>query len=73
MHDDRLRSHIVAAGRPDTSRRLTSHILLRCWPGGPGDRSEPAALAWVALWRPERDAATIPVCSCFSGRCAVCN
>jgi hypothetical protein len=73
MYEDGLRPHIVAAGRPDNSRRLTARILCRCWPGGPGDRTEPSALAWVAQWRPEREAATIPVCSCFSGRCSVCN
>jgi hypothetical protein len=44
-----------------------------CWPGGPADRSEPAALEWVRRWRPDRTEATLPLCSCWAGRCPVCN
>jgi hypothetical protein len=76
MTHDELRLHIAAsvtASRPAELRGLTARIVSVCWPGGHQDRSNPAALAWLRHWRPQRVGAELPVCSCVSGRCAVCN
>jgi hypothetical protein len=76
MSHDELRVHIAAsvtASQPAELRELTSRIVSVCWPGGYLDRSTPAARAWLRLWRPRRVGAELPVCSCVSGRCAVCN
>jgi hypothetical protein len=76
MTHDELRLHIatsVTASEPAALRGLTSRIVSVCWPGGHQDRSNPAARAWLRHWRPQQNEATLPVCSCVSGRCAVCN
>jgi hypothetical protein len=75
MPADPIHDHIEAAGsRPDgETRRLTSRIVARCWPGGAEDRVEPVALAWVRRWRPAKAAVAVPACSCTAGHCPVCN
>jgi hypothetical protein len=75
MDHHELRTHItaVAESRPVEQQGLTSRLVMHCWPGGPQDRSNPAALAWLRQWRPQRSAAQLPACSCASGRCAICN
>jgi hypothetical protein len=75
MHDDLIRQHIAqVAKRDDASRqRLIARIAERCWPGGTGDRVEPVALHWLRHWRPAQSVAPLPVCTCASGRCGVCN
>jgi len=72
MDRDQLLQHIRASEAQSASERLTARIFDRCWPGGPGDRSERAAIEWVRHWRPARTACAIPVCSCATGPCAVC-
>jgi hypothetical protein len=75
MDDENIRHHIEEAshGGAGDARRMTESIVSFCWPGGPADRSDPGALAWVRRWRPARAAAALPVCSCAHGNCAVCN
>jgi hypothetical protein len=75
MDHDEIREHIESAARQEVrdAHRLTARLLRACWPGGSADRSERAALAWIARWRPERTGAPIPACSCATGRCDVCN
>ena len=74
MSDDPIQDRIaaLAARTDDETRALTAGVLRRCWPGG-ADRSQPGALGWLRLWRPERIGAVIPACSCAHGRCTVCN
>ena len=75
MDREELRRHIDSAaplaGRE--ARRLAALILGACWPGGPEDRTERVALAWLRKWRPEQMAAELPACSCSTGRCRICN
>jgi hypothetical protein len=75
MDHDELSHHLEAASAREGPHagRLTARILGACWPGGPSDRLERAALAWVRRWRPERFGASVPACSCATGRCLVCN
>jgi hypothetical protein len=75
MDHDELRQHIDSAGARGgrDARRIASLIFGACWPGGPADRSEHAARAWLRKWRPDRIAAELPACSCSTGRCLVCN
>jgi hypothetical protein len=76
MSHDELRVYIAAsvtASQPAELRELTSRIVSACWPGGHQDRSYPGAGAWLRHWRPRRVGAELPVCSCVSGRWAVCN
>jgi hypothetical protein len=75
MPNEPIRQHIeaLASRSPAETSDLTSGILRNCWPGGGEDRTQPAALAWVRRWRPERLGATLPACACAAGRCAVCN
>jgi hypothetical protein len=77
--DPRRRS-LIADHISSTSRRsgaetgrLVSTLLRGCWPGGQGDRSEPAALEWVRRWRLGGAAISPPACSCRDGYCALCN
>jgi hypothetical protein len=72
MADDPIHEHIRAATDADRVG-AAARLLSACWPGGPSDRTEPAARRWLRLWRPSRTAATVPACSCTHGRCAVCN
>lgn len=75
MDHDEIREHIDAAAARQGSHAhsLTSRILRSCWPGGSDDRTEPAALAWLRQWRPDRMGTPLPACSCTSGHCLVCN
>ena len=62
------------AGRASTDTdRLASSMLSHCWPGGVGDRSDSAALAWVSRWRPRKLETPRFRCGCRTGYCAVCN
>jgi hypothetical protein len=69
MDDDEIRRHL----EPGAAGAMTARLLHACWPGGPHDRTERAALQWLRRWRPERLGAALPVCSCATGRCTVCN
>ena len=75
MPDDPIQDRITAldARTADETRELTARVRRGCWPGGDEDRSQPGALGWVRLWRPERLGTRVPACSCAAGRCAVCN
>jgi hypothetical protein len=75
MDDNELRTHIEELNRPPAPGRqsLTARVFASCWPGGSEDRSHKAALEWVRRWRPERVRTETPVCSCATGRCALCN
>ena len=64
--DPGIATHIESVSSragPDTDR-LLSAMLCFCWPGGSGDRTEPAAREWVRRWGPRRAGAIMPVCSC---------
>jgi hypothetical protein len=53
--------------RSDTDARRVARSLAN------SDRSHPAALAWLRLWRPRVPAPILTACSCETGRCPVCN
>ena len=74
MNDD-IRHHIRHAARGGTpaGRGISVRMMRACWPGGPADRLDLIALAWVSRWRPIAPGATLPACSCESGHCPVCN
>ncbi len=74
MPDDPIQDRISAldARTADETSTLIARVRRGCWPGGE-DRSEPGALAWVRLWRPERARGALLACSCVSGHCAICN
>ena len=55
-----------------TSAALADVTVLG-WPGGPEDRTERAALDWLRHGQPEQINAELPVCSCSTGRCVLCN
>ena len=71
--DDFLRRQIISAHDERYRAAVAERIARTCWPTGVADRAQPAALAWVKRWRPERMGAVIPACSCRNGRCRVCN
>jgi hypothetical protein len=73
--DPQIEGHIeLISTRADTdTERLVSAMLRRCWPGGAGDRSVPAALDWVRRWGPRRVGPVTHACSCKIGRCQLCN
>jgi hypothetical protein len=79
MDRDHLQNHIESAARRHTPEawRMAARMLRMCWPGGPNDRTEPAARGWLSRWRPVAAAAAAPVplpaCECASGHCRVCN
>jgi hypothetical protein len=60
----------VRSSAPDTDR--LSALRAQCWPGG-DDRLVRAAREWLRRWGPRCDIAALPVCSCRSGRCGLCN
>ncbi len=75
MSQDDIRDHIRRAARHETpaGRGISVRIMRACWPGGPADRLDLIALAWVSRWRPIAPGTAIPVCSCATGRCTICN
>ena len=75
MHDDRIRRHIAEIAQRDERQTLDliGRIQRACWVGDGADRARPGALSWLRRWRPDRAAATLPLCSCAQGPCAVCN
>jgi hypothetical protein len=79
MEDHSLRAraaaHIAAAARrtPADDDRLAAILRGWCWPGGPDDRMEPVARAWVRRWGPRRVGAIVVECTCAQGRCELCN
>ena len=80
MHDQ-PRPAIVAAVVEAIDTRTTDQtawmlwaLVRGAWPGGPADRSNPAAAEWVRRWGPARlDRSQLADCSCEIGRCTVCN
>ena len=79
VDSDRHRANIAAHIRSTSGRtgaetgRLVSELLRRSWPGGGHDRTEPAALDWVRRWRNSRSVVSVPLCSCRTGYCKLCN
>lgn len=73
--EDRIREHIATIIVRDAAetQTLIRRIQRACWPGGPGDRTEPSARSWLQRWRPARAAGPLPACECAGGRCIVCN
>jgi hypothetical protein len=72
MRNNPIQDHIRAAADAEHIV-VAARKLAACWPGGTGDRTEPAARGWLRHWRPARAAAAIPACSCPDGRCVICN
>jgi hypothetical protein len=72
---DELRAHIesISSRTQRDVQALTRRLNGRAWPGGPNDRSEPGALAWLRRWRARGPAPSLPLCGCANGRCQVCN
>jgi hypothetical protein len=73
--DPQVEAHIqsISTRAQPESQRLVEAMLQRSWPGGSGDRSEPAALEWVRRWGPTCVGLIPFECSCAAGRCRVCN
>jgi hypothetical protein len=74
-NQETIAAHIesVSSRSASDTDRLASRIARSCWPGGAGDRLEPAALEWVRRWRPRGPIVGAIACACASGRCQVCN
>ncbi len=73
-HDLSRGPHRNDATRTSTEmRQLIWSLQLQCWPTGGPDRSEPAATEWLPLWDSDAFDDPVPVCSCDSGRCGLCN
>ena len=75
MDRNELRRHLESAAPYGGPRaiRLASLILGACWPGGPADRTERAALEMLRHGASVGVAAELPVCSCSTGHCVLCN
>jgi hypothetical protein len=76
MDRSELNIHITAAAQtaqPESLRGLSARLVAYCWPGGQDDRYLTATVPWLRQWGPMRSGAAIPVCSCESGYCDVCN
>jgi hypothetical protein len=79
--NDEPRTNLVASvieaieARTDAQTAFITAALVRgAWPGGIGDRREPAALEWVRRWGPAGAPPDyLDECSCVEGRCTVCN
>ena len=78
--DDALNHGFVAAhviyvsSRSDgEAEKLITLMIRGAWPAGHEDRYDPGAAEWLRHW----DLDAMPLaridCSCFEGRCAVCN
>jgi hypothetical protein len=63
--DEPIRNHIEAIAAARDVPRLLVAVS--------GDRTHPVAREWVRRWRPARAAVAVAVCSCATGRCALCN
>jgi hypothetical protein len=74
-HDRRVAAHIqsVSTRADSDTERLVSGMLRNCWPNGSFDRTEPGALEWLRRWGPQGIVQVLPVCSCPSGICHLCN
>jgi hypothetical protein len=50
MNPEELHQHLITIADPDPGRRrgLAAAIAGGLWPGGTGDRTDPAALKWCA-------------------------
>jgi hypothetical protein len=72
---DDLRAHIesISSRTARDVEALTERLSGGSWPGGQGDRTDPAALAWLRRWRASGPAPLTPLCGCAKGRCLVCN
>jgi hypothetical protein len=71
-----LRTHLdeaVSGARPVDRLGLTARLIAYCWPGGLEDRYVLAGADWVREWGPRRSGAAVPVCTCASGFCDICN
>jgi hypothetical protein len=71
MRDDHIHERIAAlhARTPAQTVVLMTRLMRSC----ERDRTQPAALAWVKQWRPQRLGAVLPECTCARGRCTSCN
>ena len=73
-HDLVARNLRAISGRSASdTRRSTSALVARCWPGGGMDSAEPEAREWLRRWAPARMGQPTLTCSCAAGRCALCN
>jgi hypothetical protein len=73
MHSEFMRKQIESSVADAARTRLASRLSVACWPGGGADHTNPAALAWVSRWRPERCGIELLACRCYAGHCEVCN
>jgi hypothetical protein len=71
MRDEPIHERITAlnARTPAQTVILMTRLMRSC----ESDRTQPAALAWVRQWRPQRLGAVLPECTCGHGRCVTCN
>jgi hypothetical protein len=71
----RVEAHIAAMKRrsDEDHDRLVGILEAGCWPGGPEDRTVPAAHGWVRRWASACPHTVTVTCTCAQGRCAVCN
>jgi hypothetical protein len=71
-----VRAHIerIAERGGHDADRFAAALARRCWPGGPADRTDPAAIEWVRRWGAGAGRVPEPaVCGCAAGLCRVCN
>jgi hypothetical protein len=76
MDHDELHVHVATAAQatqPESLRGLSARLVAYCWPGGHHDRYNPATVPWLREWGPLRTGAAVPVCSCETGYCDICN
>ena len=64
--------YIATRTRSETDH-LAGLILRTAWRGGHDDRYDPVAVEWLRRWTPEAVPFAHTGCSCFEGRCTVCN
>lgn len=72
MDDDFIRKQIELVAAGDGPAAI-ARVVVKCWPGGTADRTEPVALGWMRHWRPATANLVLPACSCAGGRCTLCN
>jgi hypothetical protein len=73
MYEHFMWRQLLAARENRRSPTAVNRLTNTCWPGGAGDRMEPVAVDWVRRWRPASIAIPLPVCTCVTGRCRICN